>query len=114
MKAVRFHEHGGPDKLLLEDCPSPVPGKDEALIKVKSVALNRVDLMVRQGIPTYPVKLPHTLGSDIAGVVVKGDNLGNIKVGDEVMVYPLKTCGLCQACTTGQENICTQLQVIGA
>lgn len=114
MKAVRFHEHGGPDKLTYEDCPPPVPGKDEALVRVKSVALNRVDLMVRQGIPTYPVKLPHTLGADISGVVVKGDNLGNIKVGDEVMVYPLKTCGLCQACTTGQENICTQLQVIGA
>jgi NADPH:quinone reductase-like Zn-dependent oxidoreductase len=113
MKAVRFHEHGGPDKLVYEDCPSPKPGKNEALLKVKAAALNRLDLFVRQGIPTYPVQLPHTLGADIAGVVAGGDNLGHFKPGDEVIVYPIKTCGQCRPCTTGSENLCTQLQVIG-
>jgi NADPH:quinone reductase-like Zn-dependent oxidoreductase len=113
LKAVRFHEHGGTDKLRYEDAPAPKPGKNEALLQVKAVALNRLDLLVRQGVPAYPVQLPHILGSDIAGVVLQGDNLGALKAGDEVMVSPVKSCGQCQPCTTGRENQCLELKVIG-
>ena len=76
MNAVRFHEHGGPDVLKIEECEDPRPGKGEALLEVKSCALNRLDLWVRQGIPAYPVSLPHILGSDLAGIVLEGDLRG--------------------------------------
>jgi NADPH:quinone reductase-like Zn-dependent oxidoreductase len=113
MKAVRFHEHGGTDKLVYEECADPKPGAGQALIQVKAAALNRLDLWVRQGSPAYPVALPHILGADIAGVVLEGDELGKLKAGDEVMVYPIVSCGQCKACTDGFENHCPSFKVLG-
>jgi NADPH:quinone reductase-like Zn-dependent oxidoreductase len=113
MKAVRFHEHGGIDKLVYEDAPDPVPGQGQALLSVKACGLNRLDLWVRQGAPAYPVTLPHILGADIAGVIESGDDLGKFKAGDEVMVYPLVYCGQCKACTDGMENHCPHFKVLG-
>lgn len=114
MKAIRFHQHGGPENLVYEDCPDPVAGPGEAIISVKAAALNRLDLWVRQGIPAYPVSLPHILGSDIAGVVESGDQLpAGISVGDAVIAYPGLSCGQCRACTTGLENRCASFKLIG-
>ena len=70
MKAVRIHEFGGPEVLKYEDVPDPELRKDHVLIRVRACALNHLDLFVRKGLPG--VKLPHILGSDIAGEVVEG------------------------------------------
>jgi NADPH:quinone reductase-like Zn-dependent oxidoreductase len=114
MKAIRFHAHGGPENLVYEDAPDPQQGPGQALIRVKAAALNRLDLWVRQGIPAYPVTLPHILGSDICGVVESADQLpSGISVGDEVVVYPGLGCGQCQACTAGLDNRCASFKVIG-
>lgn len=113
MKAIRFHAHGNPDQLIYEDAPEPQPGEGEALVQVKACALNRLDLWVRQGIPAYPVALPHILGSDIAGIVEKGDLQNGVKPGDAVIVYPGLSCGACQACTSGHENRCAAFRIIG-
>ncbi|MDE0829891.1 MAG: zinc-binding dehydrogenase, partial [Vicinamibacterales bacterium] len=69
MKAVRFHEHGGLDVLRQEEVPEPEPGPGEVLIRVRACALNHLDLWQRRGIPG--VRLPHCVGSDIAGDVVR-------------------------------------------
>lgn len=53
MKAVRFHETGGPDVLQYEDVPDPVPGPGQVLIKVEAVGMNFADVMRRRGDP-YP------------------------------------------------------------
>jgi NADPH:quinone reductase-like Zn-dependent oxidoreductase len=114
MKAIRFHAHGGPDTLVYEDCEDPKPGPGQALISVKACALNRLDLWVRQGIPAYPVTLPHILGADIAGVVESGDGLGPlVQAGDRVLVYPGLSCGQCKACTKGLENRCVNFKILG-
>jgi len=113
MKAVRFHEHGGTEKLVYEECADPKAGAGEALIQVKAAALNRLDLWVRQGSPAYPVALPHISGADVAGVVLEGDELGKFKAGDEVMVYPILSCGKCKACTDGFENHCATIKTLG-
>ena len=55
MKAIRFHEHGGPEVLRYEDVPDPILRKDQVLIRVKAVALNHLDLFVRQGVPGVPL-----------------------------------------------------------
>ena len=114
MKAVRFHEHGGPEKLIYEDAEDPVPGPGEALLAVKACAVNRLDLWVRQGIPAYPVELPHTLGSDIAGTILEGDGLeGGLKPGDGVVVYPGWFNPDSPAATKGRENNDDDFKVIG-
>ena len=114
MKAIRFHAHGGADTLVYEDAPEPKPGPGEALISVKACALNRLDLWVRQGIPAYPVSLPHILGADVAGVLESGDGLPpSIQPGERVIAYPGLSCGQCSACTKGLENRCLQFKVLG-
>ncbi len=69
MKAVRIHEFGGPEVLKYEDVPDPELRKDYVLMRIRACALNHLDLWVRKGLPG--VKLPHILGSDIAGEVAE-------------------------------------------
>jgi len=62
MKAIRLHEHGWFDSLVIDELPMPEPAADEILIRVKAAALNHLDLWVRQGLPG--IKLPLIMGSD--------------------------------------------------
>jgi NADPH:quinone reductase-like Zn-dependent oxidoreductase len=113
MKAIRFHEFGGPEVLKYEDVPDPVLRKDHVLVRVKACALNHLDLFVRQGIPG--IRLPHINGSDVAGVVEDvGEYITDIKQGQRVLLAPMSFCNHCQPCTAGQQNFCRQFTVLGA
>jgi NADPH:quinone reductase-like Zn-dependent oxidoreductase len=70
VKAVRIHEDGGPEVLRYEDAPDPEPRPDEILIQLRAASLNRLDLWVRQGLPSVPK--PRILGADGAGVDSEG------------------------------------------
>lgn len=59
MKAVRFHEHGGPDVLRFEDAPDPDPAPGEALVRVRACALNHLDVWERRGLPRVAIPMPH-------------------------------------------------------
>src|SRR5579862_3887128 len=107
MKAARIHEFGGPEVLRYEDVPDPVLRKDQVLIKVKACALNHLDLWVRMGLPG--VKLPHILGSDIAGEVAEvGEYITHFKPGQRVLLAPMHFCNHCQACMSGAQNQCRE------
>ena len=70
MKAVLLPRYGGPEVLeYVTDHPKPVLGPDEVLVHIHAVALNHLDLFVREGIPTLKLTLPHILGADVAGEV---------------------------------------------
>lgn len=71
MKAVRIHQRGGTEVLKLEDIATPVPQQGEVLIQVAVAGVNYADVGQRQG--NYPnlAELPLTLGSEVAGTVVK-------------------------------------------
>ena len=71
MKAIRFHQHGGPEVLKYEDAPEPVIRANEVLVRVRACALNHLDLWVRRGLPDVPIPLPHIPGSDVAGEIVR-------------------------------------------
>ena len=55
MKAVRFHEHGGPDVLRYEDAPESVPTPTQVQLAVRAVALNHLDVWLRKGLPGITV-----------------------------------------------------------
>jgi len=112
MKAVRIHQFGGPEVLTYEDVPDPQPRKDQFLIRVRACALNHLDLWVRKGLPG--VKLPHILGSDIAGEVVEsGEYVSGFKPGQRVLIAPMHYCGHCAACVAGVQNQCREFTVLG-
>jgi len=67
MKAVRVHEVGGPEVLRYEDIPDPVPGPDQALVKIEAIGLNFLDCYFRSGL--YKSTLPFIPGSEAAGTV---------------------------------------------
>lgn len=112
MKAVRIHQFGGPEVLTYEDVPNPQPRKDEVLIRVKACSLNHLDVWVRKGLPG--VKLPHILGSDIAGEVAEiGEYISGFKTGQRVLVAPMHFCGHCAKCVAGVQNQCREFTVLG-
>jgi NADPH:quinone reductase-like Zn-dependent oxidoreductase len=112
MKAVRIHQFGGPEVLTYEDIPDPQQRKDQVLIRVKACAMNHLDLWVRKGLPG--VKLPHILGSDIAGEVVEaGEYVDGFKPGQRVLIAPMHYCGRCAKCVAGLQNQCREFTVLG-
>ncbi|QQG47981.1 MAG: zinc-binding dehydrogenase [archaeon] len=114
MKAVRFHKHGGPEVLQFEEAPDPSPNADEALVRVRACALNRLDLWARNGLPNVEIPMPHISGSDIAGVVegVPKEEK-EFRAGDEVIVNPGVGCGKCEKCLLGRDNQCRFYAIIG-
>jgi NADPH:quinone reductase-like Zn-dependent oxidoreductase len=115
MKAVYFTEHGGIDKLIYGDLPDPVPEGRDVLIRVHGCALNHADRWVLQGLPFFSVpQFPHILGGDIAGeVVASGPAVREVTVGTRVVVNPFVSCGRCERCLSGEDNLCAGLRVIG-
>jgi NADPH2:quinone reductase len=83
MKAIRFHVHGGPEVLKLEDLTDPVPGPGEAVVELEAIGVNFIDVYFRTG--TYKMPLPATLGLEGAGLVrAVGAGVSEVAAGDRV------------------------------
>ncbi|MGH9901365.1 MAG: zinc-binding dehydrogenase [Pyrinomonadaceae bacterium] len=114
MKAVVFHEHGGPEVLRYEDAADPKIKANEVLVEVRACALNHLDVWARGGRPGIDIPLPHILGNDIAGVVREvGGVVDWVRPGDEVMLQPGVSCGHCRECLRGADNLCPQYDILG-
>ncbi|MFP5378607.1 MAG: alcohol dehydrogenase catalytic domain-containing protein, partial [Vicinamibacteria bacterium] len=112
MKAVRFHEHGGPEVLRYEEAPEPVPRDGEVLVRVRACALNHLDLWQRRGIERVRIPFPHISGADVAGEVVAAPGSG-MPPGRRVLLQPGLSCGRCEPCLDGRDNDCPQYDVLG-
>ncbi len=87
---------------------------NEVLVQVKACALNHLDVWARMGLPGIKIPLPHILGNDIAGVVREvGPLVLWVRSGDEVMLQPGVSCGHCEECLAGQDNLCRDYDIIG-
>jgi NADPH2:quinone reductase len=89
MRAVRYHDHGGPEQLMVEEVDRPDPRDGEVLVKVRAASVNPVDTYFREG--SYPPGgLPWIPGSDAAGVVTAvGDDVTDYDPGDRVFATAL-------------------------
>lgn len=116
MNAVTFHQHGGPEQLLYEDVAVPVPQAGEVLVRVRACALNHLDIWIRQGIPNYPITLPHVSGCDVSGVVERvGEAVQSpFSIGQPVVVSPGISCWQCECCLAGRDNFCPTYRLVGA
>src|SRR5690348_14560677 len=87
MRAVRIHEDGGPEVLVLEEAPDPAPGRGEVLVRLRASALNHLDVWIRKGLPSVPK--PRILGADGSGVVeALGEGVDGLEPGDRVVLNP--------------------------
>jgi len=87
MKAIRFHQYGGPEVLAQVEMQRPKPDHDEVLIKVHAAAVNPIDWKMRAGHvkEVFPLTFPSTLGWDVSGTIEEaGDNVTQFKRGEEV------------------------------
>jgi NADPH:quinone reductase-like Zn-dependent oxidoreductase len=138
MKTTLFRQHGGPEVLEYADFPTPEPGPGMALVRLHAAALNRMDVMVREGWPGLNLELPHITGADGAGEVVAippllsppqaggikggaaGEGLGviegiegGLKTGDHVVINSNLGCGVCDYCLSGWDNMCRTWHLLG-
>jgi NADPH:quinone reductase-like Zn-dependent oxidoreductase len=115
MKAVVFRQHGGPGVLEYTDVPEPSVGAGQLLVRVKACSINHLDIWIRQGIPAYPITLPHISGCDVSGIVERvALGVTHVKVGDRVVLAPGLSCGECPWCRAGEDNLCVSYGIRGA
>jgi propanol-preferring alcohol dehydrogenase len=116
MRAAVLHAFKQP--LTIEEVERPKPGTDEVLIQVEACGVCHSDLHIADGDwPQFAkiVKRPLILGHEIAGCVVeKGANVRDLEIGDRVGVpWIYWTCGDCEFCKEGNENLCTNQKITG-
>lgn len=105
---------GGPEVLERAEIDVPDPGPREVRVRVRAVAMNHIDLWARRGLPHFRYEWPHRLGSDIVGEVESvGPGARGCKAGDKIVVAPGLSCGVCERCLAGQDNLCKQYRIMG-
>ncbi|MEL6681093.1 MAG: alcohol dehydrogenase catalytic domain-containing protein [Pseudomonadota bacterium] len=103
MKALIYE---GPEKLAMRDAPEPVPAVGQQLIKIGAVGICGSDMHAFLGHDERR-PAPLILGHEAAGVIASGP-----RSGDRVTINPLVTCGRCNACISGQDNLCADRMII--
>jgi len=122
MKAARFH---GPGDVRIDDVPEPATRPGTVKVEVEWCGICGTDLHeylegpIFAPTPEAPHPLtgestPITLGHEFAGVVAElGEGVGDLRVGDRVVVEPYLVCGRCDACRNDRYNVCQSLGFVG-
>ncbi len=116
MRALTIDAHGGIEQIhYREDVAEPqlvAPG--EVRLRMRAVALNRLDLWTVGGLPGVTITPPWVLGADGVGVIeaVSGD-VGALRVGDRVVVNPGISCRRCEWCLKGEQPLCVKFGLLG-
>jgi 2-desacetyl-2-hydroxyethyl bacteriochlorophyllide A dehydrogenase len=103
----------GPEDYGLVERPKPVPGPDEALVKVRYAALCHTDVIIRDG-AAPGVQYPFVPCHEFAGVVEAcGSQVDSIQPGDRVTVHQVYGCGGCLECRAGDVMVCQGVEIGG-
>jgi len=113
MKAIVIREHGGVERLEKSEVPDPTPRAGEAVVAVRAVALNHLDIWLRRGVPGHRFPLPMIPGAEVSGVIDEVPDGYGWKRGDEIIVAPGLSCGLCIACLSGNDPLCPDFGILG-
>lgn len=116
MKAALYRTPGGPEAIEYVDVPDPEPGALDVVVAVEACALNRLDVVQRNGWYQMPgFTLPHIAGMDVAGTVVEtGSDVTTVAVGDRVVVDPSLAGVAGGSKLAGMGDLYGELGIIGA
>jgi NADPH:quinone reductase-like Zn-dependent oxidoreductase len=115
MRALALDGTGGLEHLAVREVPEPaLAAPTDVRVRIRTAALNRLDLFVIGGLPGVQYTFPHVIGSDGAGVVEQvGPAVTAVRPGERVMINPSLSCGACQDCLEGEESVCRSFRVLG-
>ena len=115
MHAFVVKEHGGSERLERVSLPEPVESSEgRALVDIRAASLNHLDIWVRRGVPGHRFPLPLVVCSEAAGVVVSvPEGTHGFEPGDEVIVAPGVSCGICDRCVAGEDELCPGYGILG-
>ena len=101
-------------KLAVVDLPDPPPpAEGEVQVRIGAVALNHIDVWGWRGMAFAKRKLPIVVGVEAAGTIAAlGPGVGGRAVGEQVAIFGAETCGVCDACRAGRDNLCVNVQGI--
>ncbi len=115
IQGIVMNRHGGPEvfeNATLEIQDKPPAG--QVRVRVEACALNHLDLWFRRGMAHLKLPMPHRLGSDAAGTIeALGDGVKGPPLGTKVVLAPGVSCGVCESCQFGQDNMCRDFKIIG-
>ena len=101
------------NKVEIQEAPIPVPGPGEAVIRIKYAGICGSDLHVFAGLhPT--ARPPMVMGHEACGTLyaINSDRT-DIQVGDKVCCHTVEPCNACEGCSTGRENLCSSVKIMG-
>jgi NADPH:quinone reductase-like Zn-dependent oxidoreductase len=114
MKAAYLTANGGPEVLRYGEVDRPEPGGGEVRIRMRAVALNHLDLFVRNGLPGIAQTFPHVVCADGAGEIdAVGSGVDGGRIGEKVVVQPGLFCGRCESCRAGEQSLCAKFRLLG-
>lgn len=108
MRVAAFTELGGPEGVETIERDEPEAGDGEAVVEVRACSVNRHDLWILENESPLVNEstLPFVSGLDVAGVVREAGDAASVSEGDRVVLCPNQTCGECEFCREGPENLC--------
>lgn len=114
MFAVRIDRYGPAEALHCTEVPAPQPGPHDVVVRVQAAGVNRLDLLLREGL-VFQVPLPRIPGTDFAGdIVAVGAQVADHRIGERVFCAPILSCGHCEPCLRGEDNLCAQFGTVGS
>ena len=109
-RAAVWEEPSGPSGVHVRERPRTGPEDGWATVAIKRAALNHLDLWLAHG--TQRIEPPRVIGADGTGVLETSRAKG-WQPGDEVVIYPVYSCGECDACRARQEVFCRSFAIVG-
>lgn len=116
MQALTISSHGGLDRIeFRDDLPAPeVRASTDVRVRMRTAALNHLDLFVLPGLPGVTIRPPWTLGADGCGVVDQvGGAVTHVRVGDRVVINPGISDRSCEYCIAGEHSLCIRYGILG-
>jgi NADPH:quinone reductase-like Zn-dependent oxidoreductase len=116
MRGLTISAHGGLDQIeYRDDLADPVLHRaSDVRIRMRTAALNHLDLFLLKGLPGVTITPPWVLGADGTGVVESvGDAVTSVRVGDTVVINPGISDRTCEYCLSGEQPLCPRFGILG-